>query len=325
MQQNSLSLEWLTAKHGRLKVRSKLIQSIRTYFIAKDYLEVTTACRIPAPIPEAFIDNICSEDWFLQTSPELNMKTLIASGLSRIFQICPCFRANERSDSHLSEFTLLEWYCTSANYVDLMDECERLICRIARDLNMMDSLTYQGQIISLSCPFRRISVNEAFKAYASISLQQAIEQDRFDELMVYEIEPALGIQPVFLFDYPKERAALARKKSSNPEIAERFELYIGGHELANAFSELCDPLEQKQRFELEVHERKLLGKPVYPVPYSFINTVHLLPETAGIAMGIDRLVMLFTDTDCIDDVVTFTTDDLSKLENNHPIQKTERT
>lgn len=238
------------------------------------------------------------------------MKKLIASGLSRIFQISPCFRANERSDSHLSEFLLLEWYCTSANYLDMMIECEQLICNIARDLFKKDCFTYQKEPISLLTPWRRISVREAFRSYSNITMEQAIEQDRFDEVMVYEIEPALGAHPVFLFDYPKERAALACLKADNPDLAERFELYIGGHELANAFSELRDPLEQKLRFELEINERSSFGKPVYPVPDSFLRILPLMPETAGIAMGIDRLVMLFTDTACIDDVVAFTTEDL---------------
>jgi len=312
MEQIPLSLDWLRSKHERLIVRSKLIQSIRQYFISRNYIEVNTPCRIPAPIPEAFIDSICTENWYLQTSPELNMKKLVASGLSRIFQICPCFRANERSDSHLSEFSMLEWYCTSANYFDLMSDCEQLIAQIARDLFKKNYLTYQGECISLAHPWRRMSVNDAFKSFASITMRQAIEQDRFDEIMVYEIEPALGVNPVFLFDYPKERAALARLKKNHSEIAERFELYIGGHELANAFSELCDPKEQKQRFQMEIKERQSFGKPVYPLPQSFFGVLHLMPETAGIAMGIDRLVMLFTDTDSIDDVVAFTTDDLQR-------------
>jgi len=314
MKQSPVSLNWLSSKHKRLIARSKILQSIRSYFISNDYLEVSTPCRIPAPLPESFIDSICSEKWYLQTSPELNMKKLIASGLSRIFQICPCFRANERSDSHLLEFTLLEWYCTSANYFDLMTECEQFVCQIARILNKKDCLSYQGNLISLECPWRRVRVDDAFKNYASISMRQAIEQDRFDEIMVYEIEPALGIDPVFLFDYPKERSALARLKPDDPNIAERFELYIGGLELANAFSELNDPVEQKQRFELEINERKLFGKTIYPIPHSFLKMLHLMPETAGIALGIDRLVMLFTDADCIDDVVAFSMDDLLRLD-----------
>jgi lysyl-tRNA synthetase class 2 len=314
MEQTSLSLDWLSSKHERLILRAKLIQSIRNYFVSKHFLEITTPCRIPSPIPEAFIDSIRTENWYLQTSPEINMKKLIASGLPRIFQICPCFRANERSDSHLSEFTLLEWYCRSATYLDLMNDCEQLICYIARELYQNDRFTYQGELISLACPWRRISVSEAFSAYGSLTMRQAIAQEKFDEIMVYEIEPALGGEPVFLFDYPKERAALARLKPDDPTIAERFELYIGGHELANAFSELRDPVEQKNRFELEINERKAFDKPVYPVPHSFLKILHLMPKTAGIAMGIDRLVMLFADTASIDDVVAFTQDDLLRAD-----------
>jgi lysyl-tRNA synthetase class 2 len=313
MKKNPESLHWLTSKHERLKIRSKLITSIRNFFLKNNYIEVTTPCRIPAPIPEAFIDSICTENWYLQTSPELNMKKIIASGLPRIFQICPCFRANERSDSHLSEFSLLEWYCTNATYFDLMNVCEQLICKVARDLKHNDCLRYQEKFISLTCPWQRITVEDAFKAYASTTMRQAIEKERFDEMMVYEIEPALGTDPIFLYDYPKERAALARLKSDNSNIAERFELYIGGHELANAFSELCDSVEQKHRFELEINERKSFGKTIYPVPHSFLDILDQMPETAGIAMGIDRLVMLFTDTDCIDDVVALTSDDLLRL------------
>jgi len=308
--EHPLSLDWLSSKHERLILRAKLLQSIRNFFISKHYLEVNTPCRIPSPIPEAFIDSFCSENWYLQTSPEINMKKLIASGLPRIFQICACFRANERSDSHLSEFTLLEWYCTAANYLDLMNDCEQLICHIANALLNNNCLTYQENIISLACPWRRISINEAFNAYGSLTMRQAIDQDKFDEIMVYEIEPALGMNPVFLFDYPRERAALARLKPDNPNIAERFELYIGGHELANAFSELNDPVEQKNRFEMEINERKAFGKPLYSIPHSFLSILHLMPETAGIALGIDRLVMLFADTPCIDEVVAFTQDDL---------------
>jgi len=310
MEQTSRPLNWLTLKHERLKIRSNLILSIRKFFISKNYIEVNTPCRIPAPIPEAFIDSISTENWYLQTSPEINMKKIIASGLPRIFQICPCFRANERSDSHLSEFSLLEWYCTPANYLDVMNICEQLICHIARDLKKKNGLIYQGKSISLQCPWKRITVSDAFKAYGRMKMRQAIEKDLFDEIMVYEIEPSLGVDPIFLYDYPKERAALARLKTNNSNLAERFELYIGGHELANAFSELCDPIEQKQRFDFEINERKSFGKTVYPVPQSFLEMLHQMPETAGIAMGIDRLVMLFTDTDCIDDVVAFTSEDL---------------
>jgi len=311
-QQTNPFHDWLTPKHAALYLRSKLIQSIRNFFISHDYLEIETPCRIPEPTPEAFIDSISSENWFLHTSPELCMKKLIASGLPRIFQICKCFRANERSDSHLSEFTLLEWYRTNINYNHLMDECEVLIHFISQQINHNDEFHYQGKRISLTPPWQRISVDEAFQSFGKISLNQALEKNMFDEIMVYDIEPALGIQPTFLYDYPKERGALARAKAGNPNLAERFELYIGGHELANAFSELIDPKEQQNRFESELMERKSFGKTVYPIPTSFLNALYHMPETAGIALGVDRLVMLFADTTSIDNIVAFTSEDLVK-------------
>ncbi|ETR73720.1 MAG: lysyl-tRNA synthetase [Candidatus Magnetoglobus multicellularis str. Araruama] len=312
MNPNHSYLNWLSSRHDRLHIRSQILYVIRNFFLSNNYIEVTTPCRIPEPTPEAFIDSISSEKWYLQTSPELCMKKLIASGLTHIFQICQCFRANERSDSHLSEFTLLEWYRTDASYMDIMHECEQLINQIARVLEKGDMIIYQGKKISLASPWQRISVSEAFDTFGSLSMSQAIEKDQFDEVMVYEIEPALGMQPVILYDYPKERAALARLKADQPDLAERFELYIGGHELANAFSELCDPNEQSNRFETELAERKACGKKTYPTPHSFLKALRLLPETAGIALGIDRLVMLFTDTATIDDVVPFTSDDLMR-------------
>jgi len=298
-------------KHQTLYLRATIIQAIRQFFIDHDYLEIETPCRIPEPTPEAFIDSILSESWFLQTSPELCMKKLVASGLSRIFQLCKCFRANERSDTHLQEFTLLEWYRSGANYEQLMDECEQLFIHIAQLLNQKNEIDYQGSSIFLTPPWKRISVTEAFNKFAQISLDEAIQKDLFDEIMVYEIEPALGLQPVFLYDYPKERAALARLSSHNPNIAERFELYIGGHELANAFSELTDPIEQRERFQNEINERMAFQKPVYPIPESFLHILKGLPETAGIALGIDRLVMLFANVATIDQVVAFTMEELT--------------
>ncbi|KPA12916.1 lysyl-tRNA synthetase [Candidatus Magnetomorum sp. HK-1] len=301
----------LKLRHQTLKLRANLIQAIRSFFIENDYLEIETPIRIPEPTPEAFIDSISSDNWYLHTSPELCMKKLIASGLPKIFQICRCFRANERSDTHLSEFSLLEWYRRDSNYLHLMDECEKLIIYIAQKIGCYENLNYQGQTISLNLPWKRISVSKAFDKYASISLKDAVKKDQFDEVMVYEVEPALGKQPVFLYDYPKERAALARLKTDDSEIAERFELYIAGYELANAFSELTDPDIQRQRFALELGERKSIGKAIYPVPESFLQALKHLPETAGIALGIDRLVMIFADVSRIDDVVAFTSEELT--------------
>jgi len=301
----------LKTKHKNLVLRSNIIQLIRSYFIENGYIEVETPIRIQEPTPEAFIDSILSENFYLHTSPELSMKKLIASGFTKIFQICKCFRANERSEIHLSEFTLLEWYRCNASYMDLMDECERLITYIATNIALSNTFDYQGHSISLNFPWKRITVSKAFDMYATVSLRVAMEKDQFDEVMVYEIEPALGKQPVFLYDYPKERAALAQLKPDNKNFAERFELYIAGYELANAFSELTDSDEQRKRFLMEIDERKSFGKPTYPIPESFLKSIKYLPETGGIALGIDRLIMIFADVARIDDVVAFTSEELT--------------
>ena len=300
-----------TSLQKNLQLRAGIIQTIRKFFIDNDYLEVETPVRIPAPAPEAHIDAVESGDWFLQTSPELCMKRLLAAGVPRIFQICKCFRHGERGRLHLPEMTLLEWYRIGSNYQDIMDECEALIAAVALKINSEDILIYQGKQIELTPPWPRISVSDAFRKFGPISVDKALEQDRFDDIMVTEIEPNLGqIQPVFLYDYPASRGALARLKPEDSRYAERFELYIGGLEICNAFSELIDPVEQRTRFEREQERRRESGKRVYPMPDKFLNTLKDMPKAAGNALGIDRLVMLFSDTKQIDDVVTYTPEEL---------------
>jgi len=292
-------------------VRTRIIQAVRSFFIHNDYIEIETPIRIPAPAPETHIDAVESGNWFLQTSPELCMKRLLAAGFRRIFQICKCFRQGERGRLHLPEMTMLEWYRIKSNYLDMMNECEALISRIARQLNSKIAMTYQGAEIDLNPPWPRISVAEAFKRFASMSMEAALENDRFDEIMVEAIEPHLGqLQPAFLCDYPLSRGALARSKPQDSRYAERFELYIGGLEICNAFSELTDPLEQRQRFESERKRRKDSGRRIYPMPEKFLTALGDMPEAAGNALGIDRLVMLFSDANQIDDVVAFTPEEL---------------
>jgi len=294
-----------------LIIRAQIIQTIRRFFIGNGYLEIETPIRIPAPAPEAHIEAVESGDWFLQTSPELCMKRLLAAGFPRIFQICKCFRHGERGRLHLPEMTMLEWYRIDTNYEDIMDECEALIASVARKIGSEDILTYQGKEIELTPPWPRISVSDAFKKFGPISVEKALDQDRFDDIMVTEIEPNLGqIQPVFLYDYPASRGALARLKPEDSRYAERFELYIGGLEICNAFSELADPVEQRERFEREQDHRRESGKSVYPMPDKFLRALADLPEAAGNALGIDRLVMLFADAKQIDEIVAFTPEEL---------------
>jgi lysyl-tRNA synthetase class 2 len=300
-----------TSLQKNLRLRAAIIETIRKFFSDNDYLEIEIPVRIPAPAPEAHIDAVESGDWFLQTSPELCMKRLLAAGVSRIFQICKCFRHGERGRLHLPEMTMLEWYRIDSNYEDIMDDCEALITAVARIIGSEDILTYQGRQIRSTPPWPRVPVSAAFKKFGSISMEKALEQDRFDDIMVTEIEPNLGqTQPVFLYDYPAARGALARLKLEDSRYAERFELYIGGLEICNAFSELADPVEQRERFEREQDHRRESGKSVYPMPDKFLKALADLPEAAGNALGIDRLVMFFADANQIDEIVAFTPEEL---------------
>jgi len=294
-----------------LQLRAGVIQAVRSFFTERQYLEVDTPIRIPAPAPEAHIDAVASEDCYLQTSPELCMKQLLAAGYSRIFQICKCFRNKERGRKHLPELTMLEWYRAGGNYTDLMDDCQELIGFIAGQTTGNNNLGYQGQSIRLDPPWTRMSVDEAFRRYAFMALEEALAKNCFEEVMVNEIEPNLGAtRPLFLYDYPASLGALARLKPANRLVAERFELYIAGIELCNGFSELTDPVEQRQRFESEQNIRNALHKPRYPMPQSFLTSLKDMPAAGGNALGLDRLVMLFADTTEIDDVVAFTPEEL---------------
>ncbi len=304
--------DWrLTTKKNSLYLRAAMIQAIRGFFFARDYLEVETPIRIPGPAPESHIDAIGSDGWYLHTSPELCMKRLLAADYPRIFQITKCFRSEERGSLHMTEFTMLEWYERGIDYLRMMELCEELIISVAKALGRGEKIAYRGKEISLARPWKRISVREAFSSYAKVSIEKSLEMSTFDEVMVNNIEPAICQgAPVFLYDYPLALGSLARKKISDPTVAERFELYMGGLELANAFSELTDEKEQRFRFEAEQEFRLSSGKEPYPMPEKFLAALPCMPESSGIALGVDRLSMIFGDRPSIDDVVAFTTEDL---------------
>lgn len=294
-----------------LQLRNKVQRALRSFFESADYLEVETPIRIPAPAPEAHIDPEPAGDGFLQTSPELCMKRLLASGYPRLFQICRCFRRAERGRRHLPEFTLLEWYTANRYYQDMMDQTEALLKHVARTLGNDESLVFQQQTIDLGGPFARMTVDDAFKAFAAGTPEEALAKGNFDEIVGCTIEPRLGWErPVFLYDYPAECAALARLKPDLPTRAERFELYIGGIELCNGFSELNDSAEQRRRFLDELQARQQAGRPTTPLPERFLTALDQMPPATGNALGVDRLVMLFADTLTIDDVTAFVPEEL---------------
>lgn len=294
-----------------LKLRAQILASIRCFFQDSNYLEVETPCRIPAPAPEAHIDAQESGEWFLQTSPELCMKQLLAAGYPRIFQICKCFRQHERGSRHLPELTMLEWYTAGASYLDMMKQSEGLINRVAGDLGRKHELQYRGTGVDLALPWERLTVSQAFETYAGVSVEECLEKGTFDETLALSVEPHLGNErPLFLYDYPAPLGSLARRKPGSELLVERFELYIRGVEICNAFSELTDPDEQRARFEEEMELRRSSGAAVYPLPEPFLKSLEKMPPAAGNALGIDRLVMLFADTAVIDDVVAFTPEEL---------------
>ncbi|MFO7708824.1 MAG: EF-P lysine aminoacylase EpmA [Desulfobacterales bacterium] len=298
-------------KRSNLKRRAALVGAIRGFFAEKGYLEVETPLRLPVPLPEAHIELFASEGWVLQPSPEACMKRLLAAGHTKIFQICKCFRKAERGRRHLPEMTLLEWYAAGETHADLMTCCETLVVRIARELGTGATLGYQGLCIDLSPPWERLTVGEAFARFAPLPAEAAMAEGRFDEMMGLSIEPNLGRgRPVFLTEFPAEYASLARLKAGDPAVAERFELYIGGLELCNGFSELNDPAEQRQRFAAEQDRLRALDRPVHPLPEKFLAALADMPAAAGNALGVDRLAMLFCDAAAIDEVVAFVPEEL---------------
>jgi len=301
----------LARRKAALEQRARIIRKARQFFSDRGYLEVETPHRIPAPAPESHVDAVPSGRWFLHASPELCMKRMLAAGYEKIFQICRCWREGERGSQHIPEFTLLEWYRVRSDYLALMDECEALIQSLAVGIGQRECVTFRGHRISLASPWEKMTVEEAFHQYAKISAKEALRQDLFDEVMVRDIEPRLGIgKPTFLYDYPPERRSLARLKRDDPTVAERFELYLGGLEIANAFSELVDAEEQRKVFESEIDIRRSLGKEIYPIPEKFLAELDVMPPSAGIALGVDRLAMVLLNATKIDEVVAFTPEEL---------------
>jgi lysyl-tRNA synthetase class 2 len=294
-----------------LHLRAAVFRSIRNFFTSRNFLEVDTPVRLPVLIPESNIQPIKAGSWFLQTSPEQCMKRLLARGCEKIFQICPCFRAGEHGKKHLEEFTMLEWYRTEGDYNDLMADCQNLIRYIIDELSGFSRFK---SYIDNSCfgsmkigeDWQKLSVKEAFAAYSSLSLDAALSEKRFDELMVEHIEPNLGKnQPLFLYDYPAQCASLARLKHDDQSVAERFELYIQSMELANGFSELTDPQEQRARFGEELKGSKNNYSATGQMPERFLQDLAKLKQAAGIAFGLDRLLMLIMSASSIQSVVPF--------------------
>lgn len=300
----------------RLRGRADVIAAVRAFFAERDYLEVETPAIVPSPGLDLHLDAFeagpSPTPAFLVTSPEYQMKRLLAGGLDRIVQLGRCFRRAEEGARHNPEFTMIEWYRAGATMAELMDETEALVHAMAARFRPADR-PILGQPCDLSAPFVRMTVAEAFARFAATAEDRMLalaheDEERFFRLLVDEVEPALATvgAPVFMHRYPAPQASLARLAPDDPRYAERFELYVADLELCNGFGELTDPIEQRLRLERDRRDRAAAGLPVYPIDEAFLAALHEgLPPCAGNALGLDRLVALCLGARSVADVMAF--------------------
>jgi len=311
--------------------RSRIIGLIREYMVARDYLEVETPMMqqiAGGATARPFIThhNTLKMDLYLRIAPELYLKRLVVGGFERVFEINRNFRNEGISIQHNPEFTMMEFYQAYATYEDLMDFTEELISHVAREVCGTDKITYGGREVDLAPPWDRLTVKEAIVKYGQVEPAVLDDHDRclayansiglefvgeighgkllteiFDEVA----EPKLW-NPTFITQYPTEVSPLSRKNDLNPEVVDRFELFVVGRELANAFSELNDPVDQKERFEKQLAEKEAGDEEAHAMDEDYVRALEYgLPPTAGEGIGIDRLVMLLTDSASIRDVILF--------------------
>jgi lysyl-tRNA synthetase class 2 len=302
-----------------VNARARALASARAFFESRGYTEVETPIAVPSPGLDFHLDAFelrgpdgSAVPRFLSTSPEYQMKRLLAAGAGRIFQITRAFRAGERGERHNPEFTILELYRPNAGVEAVMRDTEQLVARVTGG-----SVTLGDRRIDLRPPFSRLPILEAFERWGGVTRDEALrlaneDEDRFFEKLAFEVEPGLATldRGVFVVDYPASQASLARKKPADPRFAERFELYVAGVELCNGFGELTDPVEQRRRLEADQALRRAKGKPVYPIDERFLAALASMPEAGGNAIGFDRLVALTCGTTHIADVIAFPDDQL---------------
>lgn len=322
-----------------LYARGRIVKAIRRWFEHKGFVEVETGILQASPGNETHLHALstsvkapdgATRPFYLHTSPEFACKKLIAAGESRIFTLARVFRDKERSALHHPEFTMLEWYRANEDYDVLMQDCAALLAAAARACGAT-AMRFRGKQADPFAEPERLAVPEAFGRYAGIDLWPVLDAkpedalallaaearrigirvaadddfgDVFSRIVTHKIEPELGIgRATILLDYPVSQAALARPKPSDPRFAERFELYACGVELANAFGELTDPAEQRRRFEADMAEKQRRYGERYPIDEDLLAALALMPPTSGIALGLDRLVLLTTGAARIEDVL----------------------
>jgi lysyl-tRNA synthetase class 2 len=302
----------------RLRERAEVLARVRRFFDSRGFLEVQTPVLVPSPGLDVALDafEVAGGDrglprWLI-TSPEYQMKRLLADGWTRIYQIGPCFRRGEFGDRHNPEFTMLEWYRADAAMDDVVRDTEQLIADVSGGAMHLGLRT-----IDVRPPFERVTVCDAFARFAGWSRERTLDAaandpDRYFRAMIDCVEPALERvdRGVVLADYPASQASLARRKPDDPELAERFEVYVAGVELCNGFGELTDAAEQRARFEHDRTERGASGLPVYPLDEKLLDALPRMPPSGGNALGLDRLVGLLCGTTRIGDVLAFSADEV---------------
>jgi lysyl-tRNA synthetase class 2 len=316
-----------------------MIAAVRGWFEARDFVEVETAALQVSPGNETHLHAFATEavapdgerrSLHLRTSPEFACKKLLAAGEPRLFEFARVWRNRERGALHHPEFTLLEWYRTGASYDVLMDDCAALLA-LAADVGGARAFTFRGRTVDPRLEPKRLTLAEAFDRFAGIDLLATVGEDGgvdrehlnaqaktagvrtaeddswsdiFSRVLLDKIEPNIGNdRAAILYEYPIPEAALARPKPGAPKVAERFELYACGVELANAFGELTDPLVQRRRFEADMAVKQRLYGEAYPIDEDFIEALAHMPQASGAALGFDRLVMLATGADHIEQVL----------------------
>jgi lysyl-tRNA synthetase class 2 len=323
---------WSPERHADrrpfLTGRGAITRSVRTWFEGHGFTEVETAALQVSPGNEAHLHAFATEalttagearPLYLHTSPEFACKSLLAAGEARIFSLGKVWRNRERGPLHHPEFTMLEWYRAGEAYEAIMADCAALM-RLAAEAVGAPTLTWRGETCDPFAEPERLTVAEAFARYAGVDLfgdlpaqardagmrvaDDDVWADVFSKIIVEKVEPRLGFgRPTILCEYPVSEAALARKKAGDPRVAERFELYACGVELANCFGELTDAAEQRVRFEAEMAEKSRVYGERYPIDEDFLAALELMPEASGGALGFDRLVMLATGARRIEDVL----------------------
>ena len=304
-----------TATIESLQHRARIYRQIRAFFEAREFLEVDTPLLSRTTNTDAQIDSMRVDSQgqalYLQTSPEFAMKRLLAAGSGSIYQICHAFREAEKGRRHHPEFTLLEWYRIGYDYHALMDQMEELIDVLSEQTNIFQRLPYRDILIEYTdVDIDRMQLPEV--RTRACELVPGTDTSKLDFDQCLDLLIGMVVSPrlegyVFVYDYPVSQAALARVSRTKPMVAERFELFYNALELANGFSELIDANQQRRRFERDNSQRRARGLPVYPLDEQLLAALESgMPECAGVALGLDRLLMVLQGLDCIDQTLSFT-------------------